>query len=90
MQIQEQKNIACSWAYSTYYIMEFLLMKYTCPCLIADEPCQKNCSCIKPYMSHGCLCCARYGSNEQKKEKANLIVKQMRELKRPNNDTYNW
>lgn len=46
-----------------------------CVCTRA-EPCQKNCSCAKPLMSHGCLRCCRYGSEEQKKAMALRLVAQ--------------
>lgn len=47
---------------------------YQCPCTIADKPCNEYCYCIKLHSSRGCKCCARYGSEEQQKLKANLIV----------------
>lgn len=48
---------------------------YVCPCTIADEPCHPDCTCVKPHMSRGCLCCATYGSEEQRQAKANYLVK---------------
>ena len=52
---------------------------YACPFEIADESCHPDCTCVKPFMSHGCLCCARYGSDEQRKKAANQIVSMFRE-----------
>ena len=45
-----------------------------CPCLLADEPCRPDCSCVNPLMSCGCLCCCTYGSPEQQKRQANRLV----------------
>lgn len=50
-----------------------------CPCTIADEPCMNGCTCVSPHRSNGCLCCAKYGSDEQRKDKANWIVKSLKE-----------
>lgn len=47
----------------------------SCPCLIADEPCSPSCTCRNPYSSLGCRCCARYGSEEQRKAVANRLVR---------------
>lgn len=49
-----------------------------CPCTIADAPCHTYCTCIKGHSSYGCWCCARYGSDEQRKAAANRIVERMR------------
>lgn len=49
-----------------------------CPCEIADEPCHPQCACVHPWSSRGCLCCARHGSDEQRKAKAERIVAQFR------------
>ena len=49
--------------------------KNYCVCTMA-EPCQPNCTCAKPYMSHGCLRCCRYGSEEQRKAMAAKLVAQ--------------
>lgn len=46
-----------------------------CPCVLADEPCQPGCSCRNEHQSAGCLCCARYGSDEQRKLQSNRILK---------------
>jgi hypothetical protein len=51
---------------------------YACPCVKASEPCHPNCTCAKPWMSHGCYCCAKYGSAEQQKAAADFIVASMR------------
>lgn len=45
-----------------------------CPCLLADQPCKPDCSCVHWPSSAGCRCCASYGSDEQRKHAANLIV----------------
>lgn len=50
-----------------------------CPCLIADEPCHEQCSCVRPHSSCICWCCARYGSQSQQKAAANRIVAACRE-----------
>lgn len=50
-----------------------------CPCTLADEPCHPHCSCVKPHMSRGCVCCARYGSPEQRQARAQWIVDTLRE-----------
>lgn len=42
-----------------------LLDGATCPCKLV-EPCSSSCSCASPVMSGGCMCCASYGSQEQK------------------------
>jgi len=47
-----------------------------CPCKIADTPCQSNCTCVQGCSSAGCMCCATYGSEEQRKHAANRLVKQ--------------
>lgn len=47
-----------------------------CPCQIADAPCHPRCTCVMPVSSSGCLCCARYGSEEQRKAMANMLVAQ--------------
>ena len=46
-----------------------------CPCTLADEPCNPRCPCVMPHSSHACHCCARHGSLEQRKARANWIVK---------------
>ena len=48
-----------------------------CPCVIASKPCQPNCTCVNPVSSSGCYCCARYGSEAQRKDAADAIVKAM-------------
>lgn len=45
-----------------------------CPCTIAPEPCMPRCTCVMPGSSSGCLCCARYGSEEQVLRKAEALV----------------
>lgn len=44
-----------------------------CPCLII-EPCHPQCSCAKPFHSAGCSRCAKHGSLEQRKAKAESIA----------------
>jgi hypothetical protein len=50
-----------------------------CPCCIADEPCHPNCTCVQPYSSSGCWCCATYGG----KVAANFLVEQARKRHSP-------
>ena len=45
-----------------------------CPCVIADEPCHEFCTCVNPHSYRGCMCCARYGSDDQRRESANRIT----------------
>ena len=54
-------------------------MKTKCPCTIADEPCQPHCTCIHGSSSYGCLCCATYGGEEQRKAAANRLVQLSRQ-----------
>lgn len=44
-----------------------------CPCLFT-VPCQPNCTCVRPFMSHGCFRCASYGSIEQRTRKAEQLA----------------
>lgn len=44
-----------------------------CPCLYTT-PCQPDCTCVRPMMSHGCRRCARYGSMEQKRAMAEFLA----------------
>lgn len=44
-----------------------------CPCNYA-EPCMENCSCVHPFMSHGCLRCCTYGSEVQRTKMAEGLV----------------
>lgn len=46
----------------------------SCPCLYTT-PCQKDCTCIRPFMSHGCFRCASYGSQEQRRMKAEKLAR---------------
>lgn len=50
------------------------MRKRACPCQIAEIPCKPNCTCVVKHSSAGCLCCARYGSDEQRRAAANSIV----------------
>jgi hypothetical protein len=52
------------------------LEQHQCPCLIADKPCMDRCSCVNRVSSRGCLCCCKYGSEEQRKAAANRLVGQ--------------
>lgn len=45
-----------------------------CPCKLLDKPCQTRCSCTNPFSSSGCLLCASYGSDEQRKAQAEYIA----------------
>ena len=49
-----------------------------CPCTLADTPCHDGCSCINPLSSSGCSCCCTFGSEEQRKARANQIVSILR------------
>lgn len=51
----------------------------SCPCEILDEPCMTSCTCKHSALSGGCLCCAKYGSLEQRKNAAEHIQKAMKE-----------
>jgi len=51
--------------------------KHECPCMIATSPCHPDCTCVNPFSSSGCYCCARYGSEKQRKKAADKIVKAM-------------
>ena len=44
-----------------------------CPCK-HTTPCQPNCTCVNPFMSHGCRRCCRYGSKMQQEAKAKWLV----------------
>lgn len=44
-----------------------------CPCVILNEPCTPQCSCTNPVLSGGCLCCARYGSDDQRQAVARIL-----------------
>lgn len=45
-----------------------------CPCTWT-EPCGYACSCARPVMSGGCLCCCSHGSDEQRAAKAEWLSK---------------
>lgn len=45
-----------------------------CPCL-HTTPCNKDCTCVKPYMSRGCRRCCTYGSPEQQKAMAEHLAR---------------
>lgn len=47
--------------------------KSSCPC-VWTTPCQPNCSCVTRGSSHGCTRCCRYGSLEQRRAMAEVIV----------------
>lgn len=44
-----------------------------CPCLVI-EACTENCSCAHPFLSGGCLRCAKYGSMPQRVAAATFIA----------------
>ncbi len=44
-----------------------------CPC-VHTTPCQANCTCVNPHMSHGCLRCCSYGSKAQQVAAAERIA----------------
>jgi len=44
-----------------------------CPCL-HTTPCQPDCTCVTPWMSHGCMRCCSYGSPEQQKAMAEHLA----------------
>lgn len=45
-----------------------------CPCRIV-EPCMKRCTCANSNMGGGCIRCARYGSEKQRRDTAEWIAK---------------
>jgi len=49
-------------------------MTTICPCVLSEHPCSEQCTCVNPLSSHGCACCATYGSDEQRKQRATKIV----------------
>lgn len=49
-------------------------VKDGCPCLFT-EPCQKGCTCVQPFSSSGCRRCCKYGSEEQRRAKAEQLAK---------------
>ena len=49
-----------------------------CPCVILGDPCSQACTCVDGFMSGGCLCCAKYGSEEQRREHAKWILRTLR------------
>lgn len=52
-----------------------------CPCLFADEPCRpQGCACVKPHLSYACLLCVYYLRGENKKQRANELVRLVRPL----------
>lgn len=48
-----------------------------CPCVVADESCHSRCACVVPTSSAGCLCCASYGDERQRRNAANSIIKRL-------------
>lgn len=42
------------------------------------NPCSDNCSCAKPFMSGGCDCCSKFGSNAQQKAKSEYLKEKER------------
>lgn len=57
-----------------------------CPCTIADDPCMPDCTCLDSLSPRGCLCCARYGSEEQRRVSANKIVRLCRNYREQNRE----
>ena len=49
----------------------------SCPCAHLEEPCRPGCTCASPFSSVGCDYCARYGSLEQREQKAKQIQSAM-------------
>lgn len=48
-----------------------------CPCTFPElEPCSSSCTCREPSLSGGCQRCARYGSYEQRLNKARWLLEQ--------------
>lgn len=45
-----------------------------CPCTILEEPCKPQCTCKTPELSGGCLCCATYGSPQQRAAAAKAVI----------------
>ena len=44
-----------------------------CPCCYGS-PCSEQCTCARPMMSGGCGRCARYGSEEQQRDAARVLI----------------
>lgn len=53
----------------------------SCPCRWTT-PCADRCSCATPASSSGCLRCCRYGSDDQRRERAQAIVAGEKALQR--------
>ena len=47
-----------------------------CPCLYG-EPCNKMCTCVKPFSSRGCENCCTYGGEDQRKKKAEYLKRHL-------------
>jgi hypothetical protein len=59
---------------------EHAITRDGCPCVAPDAvPCGYACSCAHMFMSGGCLCCAKYGSVEQRTAAGKHIRKVLRE-----------
>lgn len=50
-----------------------VLQRSGCPCLYT-EPCDPQCSCVNPNMSHDCSRCATHGSSEQRQKNAERLA----------------
>ena len=61
---------------------------HECPCVITTNPCHPNCTCVNLVSSSGCHCCARYGSEAQRKDAADAIVKAMISLRKDYSTNY--
>lgn len=61
----------------------------SCPCILADKPCNERCTCKHPIQSYGCDFCASYGSLEQRTEKSNLLTEKFRTLLKASLNTDN-
>ena len=48
-------------------------MRGSCPCLYV-EPCHPDCTCMKPWMSRGCVRCCSTGNVEQRTKKAKWLA----------------
>ena len=48
--------------------------KTSCPCCWGT-PCNPHCSCVTPASSHGCQRCCAYGSDEQRRARAEHIAR---------------
>lgn len=59
----------------------------SCPCKYTT-PCNERCTCVNPVSSYGCNRCCSYGSDEQRKEMAELIAYKLDQYKDEEDNMY--